>query len=358
MDEAIRPRIGVPMGDPAGIGPEIALLAALDPGVAEAADVVLVGSRRVAAAAGRILRQAGRLEGVGDDDLERVLSGLAEVPGADVDPVPYGRIDAACGRAAYACIRASSELALAGRIDAVATTPIHKESIRAAGVPFIGHTEMYGALSGTPDPVTLFQTGRLRILFLTRHLSLQDACRAIAEDRVFRGIVDGIGALSSLGLSRDTDAGGRESCRALLAVAGLNPHNGEHGLFGDEEGRFIEPAIRRAREEGYDVTGPVPADSVFAQALHGRYGAVLSLYHDQGHIAAKTLDFERTISLTLGMPFLRTSVDHGTAFDLAGQGAASATSMKEAVRLAAAYAPRYRAPNPALAGETKRGDAT
>ena len=138
-------------------------------------------------------------------------------------------------------------------------------------------------------------------------------------------------ALKSLGLEN-----------GCLAVAGLNPHNGEHGLFGDEEGKEIEPAIAEARGQGINVTGPIPADSVFYQALHGRYAAVLSLYHDQGHIATKTVDFERTISLTLGMPFLRTSVDHGTAFDIAGQGIASSVSMEEAIRLEAEYGSCYK----------------
>ena len=186
-------------------------------------------------------------------------------------------------------------------------------------------------MTGTHDPLTMFQVHNLRVFFLSRHVSLRKACDMVTKERLSDYIERCCKALEMLGLPSST-----------LAVAGLNPHNGEHGLFGDEEVREVEPAVKEAAAKGIPVVGPVPADSVFHQALHGKYGAVLSLYHDQGHIATKTLDFERTISLTLGMPFLRSSVDHGTAFDIAGQGIAGAVSMEEAIRLAAEYASGYR----------------
>jgi 4-hydroxythreonine-4-phosphate dehydrogenase len=177
----------------------------------------------------------------------------------------------------------------------------------------------------------MFQVHDLRVFFLTRHLSLADACKAVTRERLYNYIKRCTGALKLLGVDDPS-----------LAVAGLNPHCGEHGLFGDEEVREMEPAIAQAQAEGYRVDGPRPADSVFHFALKGAWDAVLSLYHDQGHIATKMVDFERTISLTLGMPFLRTSVDHGTAFDIAGKGQASSVSMVEAIRLATLYAPRFR----------------
>lgn len=218
-----------------------------------------------------------------------------------------------------------------GRTDAVATPPINKESLKAAGVPYIGHTEIFGALTGTADPLTLFEVRSLRIFFLTRHVSLRQACGLVTKDRIVSYAIRCTEALRKLGIREGT-----------MAVAGLNPHSGEHGLFGDEEVREVAPAVEALREMGYAVAGPIGADSVFSQALHGKYNSVLSLYHDQGHIAAKTLDFERTISITAGMPILRTSVDHGTAFDIAGTGQASAVSMKEAIRVAAKYAPAYK----------------
>ncbi len=328
VDAPSRPMIGVPLGDPGGVGPEIAVQAALSPVLRElGVQTLLIGGPHVVDRTIRLLQAAGIALPDGD-----IL--VYSVPEADLETSPYGRVSAEGGRAAYACIAASATLALDGRIDAVATTPINKESIRAAGIDSIGHTEMYAALTGTKNPMTLFQTLTLRVFFLTRHVSLAKACTLVTEDRVAEGIRDSVEGLRSLGIDPSS---------APLAVAGLNPHNGEHGLFGDEEGRFVEPAVARCRAEGISVVGPVPADSVFHQALHGRYSAVLSLYHDQGHIATKTLDFERTISLTLGMPFLRTSVDHGTAFDIAGTAAASPVSMIEAVRLGALYGPAYTA---------------
>ena len=215
------------------------------------------------------------------------------------------------------------------KVDAIATTPINKESLRAADVPYIGHTEMLEDISGVHDPLTMFEVETLRVFFLSRHLSLKDAIDVIKYDRVLDYIKRSTEALNKLGV------------KGTMAVAGLNPHSGEHGLFGMEEVDEIEPAIIQAQKEGYDVVGPIGADSVFHQALQGKYACVLSLYHDQGHIATKTYNFEKTISITNSMPFLRTSVDHGTAYDIAGKNIASAVSMIEAVKLAAKYAPYF-----------------
>ena len=217
-----------------------------------------------------------------------------------------------------------------GKADAVATTPINKESLHAAEINFIGHTEIFGALTGTEDPLTMFETNGMRVFFLTRHLSLRAMLDQITKDRIIDYVVRCTEALRRLGVTEGT-----------MAVAGLNPHSGEHGLFGWEEVNEIAPAVEELKKMGYDVAGPVPADSVFHQTALGKYNSVLSLYHDQGHIATKTLDFDRTISITNGMPILRTSVDHGTAFDIAGKNIAGAVSMKEAIRLAAKYAPFF-----------------
>ena len=263
------------------------------------------------------------------DYSEGVLN-LIDLDNINMDQFEYGKVSAMCGQAAYDYIAKSIEITMSGQADAVATTPINKESLHAAEVPFIGHTEIFGALTGTEDPLTMFETNGLRVFFLTRHKSLRDMLDDIKKDRIIDYVQRCTEALRKLGVNEGT-----------MAVAGLNPHSGEHGLFGWEEVNEIAPAVEELKKQGYDVAGPVPADSVFHQAAMGKYNSVLSLYHDQGHIATKTLDFDRTISITNGMPILRTSVDHGTAFDIAGKGIAGAVSMKEAVRLAAKYAPYF-----------------
>jgi 4-hydroxythreonine-4-phosphate dehydrogenase len=240
-----------------------------------------------------------------------------------------GKVQALGGQSAYAAIRASIDLAMAHRIAGIATTPINKESLKAAKIPFIGHTEMFAEHTGAREEMTMFTISGLKIFFLTRHMSLVDACRSITRERTLGGIEKAIKALHQLGIGSPH-----------LAVAALNPHGGEDGLFGREEMDAITPAIETARAHGMRVSGPVPADSVFHMARIGRYDAVLSLYHDQGHIAAKMMDFEKTVSVTLGLPILRTSVDHGTAFDIAGTGKASAVSMIEAIKVAAEYVVR------------------
>ena len=290
-----KPRIGITTGDPAGIGPEIVTKALRDPLILEICEPVVFG-----------MTDAGAIAAAG---------------------IKQGKISAAGGRAAYESIEKAVSAARKGEIDAIATAPIHKESLRAADVPYIGHTEILAGLTGSDDPLTLFETLSLRVFFLSRHVSLREACDLVTEERIFRYLVRCDRALKD----------GLRLADPLIAVAGLNPHCGEHGLFGNEE-ECIAPAIERAGKEGVRAVGPIGADSVFHLAKIGRFDAVLYLYHDQGHIACKTLDFERTISLTIGLPFLRTSVDHGTAFDIAGKNIASAVSMIEAIRIAARYA--------------------
>jgi len=324
------PRIAVSMGDPAGVGPEICAVAAAARRVREAARCAIYGDARVLLKAAAV---AGVERGF-EEALEAGDSSIVDLGNADPGAFEPGEVAALCGRAAWEYVEAAAAAALAGSgggkgapssAAAMVTAPINKESIRAAGVPHVGHTEMLGAIAGVKDPLTMFETLGLRVFFLTRHVSLSRACGLVTKDRVLDYIVRCREALGSLGVSGE------------LAVAGLNPHCGEHGLFGDEEGREIEPAIAEARAKGIAVAGPIGADSVFHQAKTGRYAAVLSLYHDQGHIACKTLDFERTVSFTLGLPFLRTSVDHGTAFDIAWRGKASAVGMVEAILAAAKY---------------------
>ena len=329
-----RPVIAITMGDPAGVGPEIVVRTFADETVHRVARCLVYGDARVIDKAARDGKLGLTVRAIDKPSEARFARASIEVVDlANADPASFepGKVQASCGKAAWEYMEAAVNAASSGEVEVLNTAPINKESIQAAGVSHIGHTEMLASLTGTRDPLTMFETLGLRVFFLSRHASLRQACDLVTKARLLDYIERCHQALARLGL------GGGE-----LAVAGLNPHCGEHGLFGDEEVREVEPAISEARERGFRVAGPIGADSVFHQAKIGRYAAVLALYHDQGHIATKTLDFERTISLTLGLPFLRTSVDHGTAFDIAWQGKASAVSMVESILVSARYAPAYR----------------
>ena len=329
-----RPLIAVPMGDPAGIGPEIVVKAIADHNVHASARVLVIGDRRVLERAVSICQLPVRIRSIAHPSECQGDPGvidLMDLQNADPSSYQVGQVGALCGQAAFEYIAKSIELARAKLVDAVATTPINKESLKAANVPFIGHTEIFADLTGTVDPLTMFEVRGMRVFFLSRHVSLRKACDMVKKERIIDYVQRCTKALHQLGVTEGT-----------MAIAGLNPHSGEHGLFGDEEVREVEPAVRELKAAGYDVEGPVGADSVFHLALQGHYNAVLSLYHDQGHIATKTYDFERTIAITNGLPFLRTSVDHGTAFNIAGKGTASPVSMIEAILLAARYAPFYQ----------------
>lgn len=338
-----KPIIAIPMGDAAGIGPEIVVKALAENRVREAAHCVVTGHvgvmRRALALLGltweiRILDAdaplAAQLQTLEAQPGYGQVLHLLEIGGDPEWAPPVGQVDAACGRAAYEAIALAIRLAMERKVDAVATPPINKESLKAAGIEHIGHTEIFAALTDTQDPLTLFEVRGMRVFFLSRHVSLRRACDMVTKARIVDYVRRCTATLRQLGVSGGT-----------MAIAGLNPHSGEHGLFGTEEMDAVEPAVAQLRAEGFEVVGPVGADSVFHLALKGRFNSVLSLYHDQGHIATKTLDFDRTIAITGGMPILRTSVDHGTAFDIAWQGKASFISMEEAVILAARYAPSF-----------------
>ncbi len=329
-----KPLIGITIGDAAGIGPEIAVKSLRDISIYRTARPLLIGNRTIVERALGFCKLDSEVNEINSPDegiYSKDVINLINIENIDVNGVKTGKVQASCGKAAFEYIKEGTLLALKGELDAIATAPINKESLKDAGVPFIGHTEILAGLTETDDPLTMFEVKGMRVFFLTRHLSLIDAIASVTEERVLEYIKRCVEALKWLGVHE-----------YILAVAGLNPHSGENGLFGDEELRYIIPAVRKAIRMGYNVEGPIGADSVFHLALKGAYSGVLSLYHDQGHIAAKTVDFERAISITLGLPFLRTSVDHGTAFDIAGSGKAGEISMTEAVKAAAKYAPYYR----------------
>lgn len=328
-----KPKIGLPIGDPAGIGPEIALKACLFDEVISLSIPILIGDLTVLNQMIDICQLKLSLHPI--TQMEEAIDqkgfvNVIDVKSVDIDKLVFGTVSATSGQAAFDYIKKTVELALNKSIDAMATTPINKESLKAANVPYIGHTEILADLSNTKDPLTMFQVEQERVFFLSRHVSLRKAIDLVKKERLMDYIERSIEALERLGV------------KGTLAVAGLNPHNGEHGMFGTEELDEIIPAIDAMQKRGFDVTGPIPADSVFALGLSGKWAAILSLYHDQGHIATKTYDFHKTISITNGMPFLRTSVDHGTALDIAGKNIANPLSMVEAIRLAAEYAPFFK----------------
>lgn len=332
-----KPFIAIPIGDPAGVGPEIVAKSLMQKEISDIANCVIVGDKNIMEQAIRITGSNLRIHEIRKPDegiYDYGTLNLVNLNNIDMQQFSFGCVNSMCGKAAYEYIAKSIDLANTGLVDAVSTTPINKESLRAADIPYIGHTEIFGALTDTPDPLTMFETNGMRVFFLTRHVSLRKMLDMITKERIIDYVKRCTSALHRLGITEGT-----------MAIAGLNPHSGEHGLFGWEEVNEIIPAIDELKASGYDVTGPIGADSVFHQAALGRYNSVLSLYHDQGHIATKTLDFDHTTAITNGMPILRTSVDHGTAFDIAGQNKVSAISMIEAIRLAAKYAPNFKTVN-------------
>lgn len=329
--------IAIPMGDAAGIGPEIAMKALKNEEIYNLCKPLIIGDFKVLEKANSIVHGGLKINLVtkpSEGKYEFGTVDLIDLANINIEELVYGEVSAQCGKAAFEYIEKAVELAMNNEVSALATTPINKESLKAAKVPYIGHTEMLEDLAKTADPLTMFQVNGMRIFFLTRHLSLKDAISTMTKERVYDYLVRCDMAMQRLGVEN-----------RKFAVAGLNPHSGEGGLFGMEEVNEITPGIDLAKEYGIDVTGPVPADSVFFQALQGKYDAVLSLYHDQGHIAAKMTDFHRTVSLTNGLPFLRTSVDHGTAFDIAGKNIAESISMEECLKVAAQYAANFRENN-------------
>ncbi len=324
--------IAITIGDPAGIGPEIILKALLNhPEVYEQCVPVVFGPYIVLKNYLEMLGLEASLIKINDlqnPPPKLFANDILVFNTPLVEPLPApGEISAAGGEISFKAVKAAIDQALAHRVCAVVTAPINKQSLKATQVPFLDHTAIFTNLTDSQDTMTLFVTGNLRIFFYSRHIPFKDIVKTLNEDQLLQTLTTCHRYLKQLGFDNPT-----------LAVAALNPHAGEDGLFGTEEIDILQPAIERARMAGLRVSGPIPADSVFHLGHRGRYDAVLSLYHDQGHIAAKTLDFFGTVSLTLGLPFLRTSVDHGTAFEIAGKGIANETSLVEAIKAAARYA--------------------
>jgi 4-hydroxythreonine-4-phosphate dehydrogenase len=321
-----RPTIIITMGDPAGIGPEIAVKALSKPAIYSLCRPLIVGDFNLLQKTAKHLKlnqKFRRLDSPRNAKGEIGTIDVVDLKNVDMKTLKIGTISAEAGRASLDYVEKAVEYALRGDAQAIVTAPINKKAIQEAGSRHIGHTELIAALSGVNEPLTMFWVRGARIFFLTRHLPLKEALKAVRKERLMDAIIHVDSVLRQIGV-----------VDPRLAVAALNPHASDGGLLGEEEAREIIPAIKAVRARGINARGPIPADSVFHLAVEGRYDAVLSLYHDQGHIAAKTLDFYGTVSVTLDLPFIRTSVDHGTAHEIAGKGIANPKSLEEAVKLA------------------------
>jgi 4-hydroxythreonine-4-phosphate dehydrogenase len=331
-----RPLVALTMGDVAGVGPEVIARAWGESPLRTLARPLVVGSRCVLERALACVGCRAAVQEVSEPE-EAEPSGRVvpclEATEQDVAAVPPGRVDPRAGRAAYDYLVTAIRLALEGRVDAITTLPLNKESLHAAGVRHPGHTEILAEHCGVDDhammlyiahPVGSGDSG-LGVVHVTLHVPLRSVFDLLTEEAVEAKIFLADRALRPL-------TGGRAP---RVAVAALNPHAGEGGLFGDEEERVIAPAVARAAQAGVNVVGPVSCDTLFARALAGEFDAVVAMYHDQGHIALKSIGFDRAVNVTLGLPIVRTSVAHGTAYDIAWQGTANTSSLIEAVRVAA-----------------------
>ena len=336
-----RPLLGISMGDPGGIGPEICAKALNDPEIYRISRPLVVGDGEVMAEAVRFCGLPVAIHRCEQPEAGLYVFGTIDV--LDLKNLAAGRlrhkqVTADQGRAAFEYVTTVIELAMAGRIEATVTAPINKAAINAAGYHYAGHTEIYAHFTGTRDYTMMLADGNFRVAHVSTHVALRQACDLVRKARIGKVIELAYRTLLKLGIASPR-----------LAVAGLNPHCGEGGLFGTEDDEEIAPAVAAARAAGISVEGPLPADSVFSKMLGGAYDLVVVMYHDQGHIPTKLLGFKYDsktdtwgslagVNVTLGLPIIRTSVDHGTAFDKAGEGRANPQSMIEAIRLAARLA--------------------
>jgi 4-phospho-D-threonate 3-dehydrogenase / 4-phospho-D-erythronate 3-dehydrogenase len=318
--------IGITMGDPSGIGPEIILKSYTRFAIGRER-MVVIGDFNVMEAAYNMLRtDSFRLNSISNMNEFRHEPGILNVLDLkliSMNELEPGRVTAVSGNAAFECIRKAVDLATNGEIDAVVTAPLNKEALHKAGHFFPGHTEILAELTNTKDYAMLLYDRRLSVIHVSTHIRLLEAVTGLGKERIATVIELADKAMRKL-----------YKTAPRIAVAGINPHSGENGLFGDEEIKYIIPAVTEMRNKGIDVHGPVSPDTVFLQAVGRKYDIVVAMYHDQGHIPVKLIGFHSGVNITVGLPFIRTSVDHGTAFEIAWQGKANENSMTKAVRLA------------------------
>lgn len=322
MKSKTKPILGITMGDPTGAGPEI-IVKALHSSPYRA---VVIGDAAVMQAAAEIVKLPFKIRSIQKISDAKFADGTIDVidlRNVDIKKLVRGKVSPMGGSAAYDYVELATKLALTKEIDAIVTAPLNKEALNMAGYAYPGHTEILAHLCNVSDDVMMLVAGSMRVSHVTTHVSLRQACDLIKKDRIIRVLQLTNQAVQQMGVKEPR-----------IAVAGLNPHAGEGGLFGDEEIKEIKPAVDAAKASGLNVFGPLPPDTVFWRASQGEFDAVIAMYHDQGHIALKMADFERGVNVTLGLPIIRTSVDHGTVFGKAGKGTANPTSMMEAMKLA------------------------
>jgi 4-phospho-D-threonate 3-dehydrogenase / 4-phospho-D-erythronate 3-dehydrogenase len=319
------PLIAVTMGDPAGIGPEIVASTFAEVGFRDENRALVVGDPLILERAAKLLELPLRVDAISEPEEAAFEPGTVDVLAVGELPgdLPFGELDARAGDAAFRYVERATHLASAGRVGAVATAPLNKEAMHLAGHKYPGHTEILAELTGTEDYAMMLVTDELKVIHVSTHVSLREAIERVRPERELAVIHLAHDALRKLGV---------ESPK--VAVAGLNPHAGENGLFGTEDAEHIAPAVEQAREKGIDASGPHPPDTVFMRARRGAFDIVVVQYHDQGHIPVKLMGFDTGVNVTVGLPFFRTSVDHGTAFDIAGTGKAEHASMRAAIDLA------------------------
>ena len=324
-----KPFTAVTTGDPAGIGPEICVEALTKAEVYDKMNPFLIGDETVIRKAMKVKNIDYQIHLIQDPQeglYQRGTIDLMTTGDYDVDSIEYGKVQKLCGRMAMDFIMRAIELGNEGKVDVVGTAPINKQAIKLVGVPEPGHTEIFPDYTHSKYSLTMFNVENMRVFFLSRHISLQNAIKFANKEHCLEFLTNIDEVMRSLGLKHPE-----------IALAALNPHGSDNGLFGTEEHDELIPAVKEAQARGINAVGPVPADSVFWKMRKGHYDAILSLYHDQGHIACKTLDFEKAITITWGLPFMRSAVDHGTAFDIAGKGIAQAVSMVESLTVACDY---------------------
>jgi 4-hydroxythreonine-4-phosphate dehydrogenase len=321
-----RTPIAITMGDAAGIGPEIVVKALLKKQIYGICYPLVIGEGTAMQAAIKLVNRPVKLypvKTVAELKGQFGVIDLLDLRNLDWKEVVIGQISGACGKAAMEYIAEAARLAVQGKVKAIVTAPISKEATIKAGYGDVGHLEFLARLTHAAEYATMLVSGPLRVVHLTTHHSLSQACALVTRERVLARLKLTHDSLLKWGIKRPR-----------IGVAALNPHAGEGGLFGSEENEQIVPAVKAAQALGIDARGPFPADSIFTRAISGEFDVVLAMYHDQGHIPIKVYGFERSVSVALGLPFVRTSVDHGTAFDIAGKGVATSQSLEEAIKMA------------------------
>jgi 4-phospho-D-threonate 3-dehydrogenase / 4-phospho-D-erythronate 3-dehydrogenase len=311
--------IAVTIGDPAGIGPEVVLKAVTSREVQGLANWIIVGDQAA-------LEKTSETCEVNPASLCAAFRPSMAI--GNSDRYEFGQLSPVCGKAAVEYVKVATEMCLNNEAQAMVTAPLNKEAVTLSGMQFSGHTEYIAELCRADDSRMMLSNGKLSVVHVTTHISLRNAIEATTA-RILRTIELGNEGMNLLGCERPR-----------IAMAGLNPHAGEHGLFGDEDAARIIPAIKAARAKGVLVDGPHAPDTIFLRAAQGEYDMVVAMYHDQGHIAMKLIDFQHTVNVSLGIPIIRTSVDHGTAFDIAGKNAADPENMIAAMKMGAAMAGR------------------